>query len=115
MDLLHYVFFYLVAALLLFQGTHALGEQREPMGVVPAELVPARREPARRFGWLLVLAGALAILVGLLSHGWTALQPFLQPLVWRLLGLMGLYGIYVIFLAHKVDFAGRPSVGAHGH
>lgn len=115
MDLLSYTFFYLVAAVLVFQGTHAFGEPCEPMGVVPAEVAqaPAR---ARCWGGLLAGYGYLGILVGLLSHAFTGLQPLLPTMMGVGFGIMAAYGLYVVFFNRKVEYLGTPSVPADsGH
>jgi len=111
MDLLRYTFFYLVAAVLVFQGTHALGEQCEPMGVVPAEVTqgPAK---ARLWGGILVGYGYLSLLAALLSHACAGLQAVLPGMMATGLGLMALYGLYVIFFNRKVAFLGLPSAPA---
>ena len=115
MDLLSYTFFYLVAVLLVCQGTHAFGEQSEPMGVVPEEVAqdPGR---ARLRGALLAAYGYLSILVALLSHAYSALQSLLPSMMAVGLGLMAAYGLYVIFFNRKVDYLGVSAPPAeHDH
>lgn len=113
--LLFYVFYYLVAVVVIFQGAQVLGEQRSPLGVVPEEVAqkPAR---ARAWGLALVGLGALDILVGLLSHrfAWHGTFP-LWCLLYTSLALVGAYGFYVIFLSRKVAYIGKPSAPSHGH
>lgn len=113
--LLFYVFYYLVAAVVIFQGAQVLGEQREPLGVVPEE-VGQKPRPARMWGRLLVGMGVLDLLVGILSHpfAWHGTFP-LRYLLYTSLLLIGAYGFYVIFLNRKVAYMGKPSAPAHGH
>jgi hypothetical protein len=112
--MLFYLFLYLLAAVLVFQGVHALGEQKTPMGVVPAEV---RTEPARTAFWggLLVAFGATLAAAGLLSHGNEWFVGALSPL--RNLGLviLGLYGLQLVF-GRKVDYTPAPvAPSEHGH
>ena len=86
MDLLSYTFFYLVAAVLTFQGTHAFGETSAPMGVVPGEVVQESGK-ARLWGGLLATYGYLSLLVALLSHAYEGLQVLLPTLMALGLGL----------------------------
>lgn len=111
--LLFYVFFYLVAFVLMAQGAQALGEQRNPLGVVPGEVVQ-KPEPARRWGRILVGLGLLDTLVGLLSHryGWQGTFP-LRCLLWTSLVVMGAYGLYILFFSRKVAYLGQPSAPSH--
>lgn len=115
--MLFYAFFYLVAALLLFQGVHLLGEQRDPMGVVPAELaLPAGA--ARVWGRLLVGVGLVGLVCGLVSHGltpWVSRQVLtcLEVAEWL---LMGIYGFWLVFIAKRVHYAGVAAAPTnHGH
>ncbi len=112
MDLLSYTFFYLVAMVLVFQGTHAFGEPVEPMGVVPGEVA---QEPGQASLWGGVLAayGYLSLLVALLSHAYLGLQSLLPTLMALGLGLMATYGLYVIFFSRKVEYLGVSSTPAH--
>ena len=105
--MLFYLFFYLLAAVLVFQGVHALGEQNSPMGVVPAEV---RTDPSRASLWggFLVALGSLLLLTGLLSHLEEWFVSALAPL--RTLGLLALalYGLWLVF-GRKVDYTPAPS------
>lgn len=113
MTLLSYVFFYVVAAVLIFQGTHAVGEQREPLGVVPSEVT---QEPgkARLRGYILAAFGYLSVALGLLGHGYAPLRKLLPGLMVVNLGLIGVYGLYVIFFSRKVIYQAAPSA-CHDH
>ncbi len=112
MDLLNYTFFYLLAAVLVFQGTHAFGEISEPMGVVPEEVAQAP-DKARIWGGLLAGYGYMSLLAALLSHGWVGLQPLLAGMMALGLGLMAAYGFYLIFFSRKVEYRGAPSPTAN--
>jgi len=112
MSLLSYCFFYLVSAVLVFQGTHAFGEPTEPMGVVPEEVV---QEPgkARLRGGILAAYGYLSLLAALFSHAYAGLQSFLPAMMAVGLGLMAVYGLYVIFFNRKVEYLGVSAEPAH--
>jgi len=112
MDLLNYTFFYLVAAVLVFQGTHAYGEQVEAMGVVPAE-VTQESGKARLRGGILAAYGYLSLGAGLLSHAYVDLQSLLPRMMAVGLGLMAVYGLYVIFFNRKVEYVGVSAAPSH--
>lgn len=114
MDLLSYTFCYLVATVLVFQGTHAFGEQSEPMGVVPQEVA---QEPgkARLRGGILAAYGYVSILVTLLSHAYIGMQSLLPSLMAVGFGLMAAYGLYVIFFNRTVEYLGVASAPAEPH
>ena len=112
MDLLSYTFCYVVATVLVFQGTHAFGEQSEPMGVVPEEVT---QEPgkARLRGGILAAYGYLSILVTLLSHAYVGIQPLLPSIMAVGFGLMAAYGLYVIFFNRTVEYLGVSAAPVH--
>jgi hypothetical protein len=115
MDLLNYTFFYLVAAVIVFQGTHAFGEQSEPMGVVPAEVAQDSGK-ARLRGGILSAYGYLSLLAALLSHAYASLQALLPGMMAVGLGLMAVYGLYVVFFNRKVEYLGVSATPAnHDH
>lgn len=112
MDLLSYTFFYTVAVVLVFQGTHVFGEQRAPMGVVPEEVT---QEPgrARLRGLVLAAFGYLSLGAGLLSHFYPVLQPILPSVMAVGLGLMAVYGICVLFFNRVVKYQGVSAPPVH--
>ncbi len=112
MDLLSYTFFYAVAVVLVFQGTHAFGEQVEPMGVVPEEVA---QEPgrARLRGTVLAAFGYLSLAAALLSHFYSAIQPILPSAMAVGLGLMAVYGICVLFFNRVVKYQGVSAAPVH--
>ena len=111
--MLFYLFFYLLAAVLVFQGVHALGEQASPMGVVPAEvgIEPAR---ASLWGGFLVALGCILLVSGLLSHFLAWFVSALSPL--RTLGFLALagYGLWLIF-ARKINYTPAPGAAPSHH
>ncbi len=114
MSLLALMFFYILAAILIFQGLHLFGEVAQPLGTVPEEVGQA---PAvsHRWGSYLMTYGALMVLFGALSHRYDAFAPSLPVL--RAFGLLslGAYGAWVVFRGRTVEFMGEPSVEDHGH
>ena len=111
--MLFYLSFYLLAAVLLFQGVHALGEQTTPMGVVPAE-VKTDSVRTSLCGGLLAAYGSLLALVGLLSHFNPWFVGALSPL--RAIGFIAvaLYGLFLVF-GRKVDYTPAPVQATAGH
>jgi hypothetical protein len=112
--MLFYLFLYLLAAVLVFQGTQLLGEQRTPMGVVPAEVAPNRVQ-AGYWGGFLIAYGVLLGGVGLMSHCNAWYVGALAPL--RTLGgvVLACYGLWLVF-GRKVDYTPAPVQGGdHGH
>lgn len=111
--MLAYLFFYLVASILMFQGTQVLGEQREPLGVVPPEVA---QEPSRAGVWggFLVTVGAISIVFGLFSHAHAGLHYQLDRVMTVDLLVMASYGLYVIFFNRKVEYLGKAAAD-HGH
>jgi hypothetical protein len=111
--MLFYISLYVLAAVLLFQGVHALGELSAPMGVVPAEV---RTNPARAGFWggFLVVYGSVTILAGLVSHFNDWLVPALAPLRGLGLVVLALYGLWLVF-GRKVDYTPAPVAAGAGH
>ena len=107
------VFYYLVAAILLFQGTQLLGERRHPMGVVPQELADAPR-PALFWGLLLVIVGGAAVLLGLANQIFGLFDSFLRIVLGLGLALMGLYGLKLI-LGPKIAYQAASSAEQDHH
>ena len=110
-----YLSVYLLAAVMLFQGTNLLVEQSAPTGVVPPEVRPAD-VPASRWGSYLVAFGAVLALVGILSHAYAWLVVALAPL--RNLGFasVAVYALWLVF-GRKVNYLPAPGGGNgnHGH
>jgi len=108
-----YIPFYVLAAVLIFQGVQLLGEVSAPLGVVPAEvkLVPT---PAGRWGGFLVTFGAAMVLAGLLSHGYPWFEGTLGLLRGTGLVIEALFGLWLIF-GRKVDYVPAKQAGEPAH
>jgi hypothetical protein len=112
--MLFYISFYVLAAVLIFQGTQLLGELSAPMGVVPAEVKPAP-SPASRWGGFLVTYGAAMVITGLLSHGYEYFEGSLGLLRGFGVAIEAGYGLWLVF-GRKVDYTPAPvAADAHGH
>jgi hypothetical protein len=113
--MLFLVFYFLLFAVLTFQGTHVAGEIKTPLGTLPEEVGQAPVVSAR-WGIVLIGVGLLGAIVGLLSFRWTGLAALRPALFYVGLGVLGLYGLWVIFLGRKAEFIGKPAVAEdHGH
>ena len=112
--MLSYIFTYLLAAVLLFQGVNLLVEPGSPAKVIPPELKPAPAL-AGRWGRILVTCGAVLALAALSSHVCPWLAGMLAPL--RCLGFAFLagYGLWAVF-GRRIDYRpAAPSKEVHGH
>jgi len=112
--MLFFISLFLLAAILVFQGVHLLGEQSEPMGVVPVEVRPDAVNAAR-FGGFLVAVGVVLIAAGVLSFSYPWLVAALAPL--RGLGCFTLlaFSVWMVF-GRKIDYTPAPvAQDAHGH
>ena len=107
------VFYFILSAVLLFQGLHLSGEVAQPLGTLPEEVGQAP-EPSRKWGAFLMTYGALAIALGLAGFAW----PFFTPARAAVFGLglviLGIYTCWLLFAARTVEFIGTPS-DDHGH
>lgn len=112
---LFYVLYYVLASVLVFQGVQQLEEQREPMGVLPAEVV--QKSGFHMFwGWTLTGLGAFAALLGLGSHAAPGAARLLVPVAWIELLAMGVFGLSLVFLGRKVEYLGKASTPVgHDH
>ncbi len=113
--MLFLVFYFLLFVVLIFQGSHLAGEVKMPLGTLPEE-VGQNPVAAARWGILLITAGFLGSVVGLLGFRFPALAA-LRP-AFSALGLLvlALYGFWIIFLGRKAEFIGKPAVADdHGH
>ena len=113
--MLFLVFYFILFTVLVFQGTHVAGEVRMPLGTLPEE-VSQSPVAAARWGVILILAGFLGAILGLLGFRSPAIAA-LRPAVFGLgLVLLALYGLWIIFLGRKPEFMGKPAVADdHGH
>ena len=111
--MLFYVFYYVLASVMVFQGVQQLGERSDPLGVVPQEVVQQDRFHSF-WGWYLVSFGLLAGAVGLLSHAFPGAARLLRVLLWEGLGSVAVFGLAVIFGGRKISYLGKPTANA-GH
>lgn len=112
--MLFLVFFYVLAAVLVFQGLHLLGERTQPLGTLPEE-VGLAKIPSGVWGAYLTAYGASMVGCGLLSHAFASVTPALVPL--RALGALSLlaFGAWVVFLGRRVEYLGSAADADHGH
>jgi hypothetical protein len=111
--MLFLVFYYVLAAVLVFQGVHLLGEREAPMGVVPAELGMAGPGPAW-FGRVLTAFGICMAAAGLGSLAWDGLMAALGPLRNVGLLLLAAFALRLVF-GRKVDYLPGPLPAASDH
>lgn len=110
------VFYFILSAVLLFQGLHLSGEVSQPLGTLPEEVGQAP-EPSKKWGAFLMTYGALAMAVGLAGFQWAFFLPA-RPAVFGLgVLVLGIYACWLMFAARTVEFIGKPSAdhGDHGH
>jgi hypothetical protein len=112
--MLFLVFYYLLAAVLIFQGLHFYGEQTQPLGTVPEE-VGQEKASSGVWGGYLATYGGLMVVCGLLSHYYAFFGPALGPL--RAIGLLSLvlFGAWVVFMGRRIEFLGTAAEPDHGH
>ncbi|MBI3131651.1 MAG: hypothetical protein HYZ13_10025 [Acidobacteria bacterium] len=107
------VFYFILSAVLLFQGLHLSGEVSQPLGTLPEEVGQAP-EPSKKWGAFLMTYGALAALVGLAGFQWPFFLPA-RPAVFGLGALiLAIYTCWLLFAARTVEFIGKPT-DDHGH
>lgn len=113
--MLFLVFYFILFAVLLFQGTHVAGEVKTPLGTLPEEVGQAPVASAR-WGVALIGTGLLGLLGGLASFRWAGLVAARPALFALGLAVLAAYGLWVIFLGRKPEFIGKPAVADdHGH
>jgi hypothetical protein len=110
--LLTYVFLFIVASVLLFQGIQLIGEQNTPLGVVPSE-VALPEKAARRWGERLVGFGGMSFLIGALSFPYPSLHQYLVPTIIVDGCALAIFALYLIFFAPRVDYIGKPTKDDH--
>ncbi|WP_306602265.1 hypothetical protein [Geothrix sp. 21YS21S-2] len=111
--MLFYISLYVLAAILLFQGTQLLGELSEPREALPSEVRPGPSWAAR-WGGFLVTYGAAMILAGILSHPYEWFQGSLGLLRGFGVAIEVLFGLWLVF-GRKVDYAPAPGAPAPAH
>ena len=113
--MLFLVMYFILAFILVFQGLHLAGEQKEPLGTLPEEVgLPAPKSFA--WGAFLMTWGGLAIVFGLLGFQWdyfVSMRPAVFGLGWIILAV---YAAWVVFAARRIVYMGTPSADdGHGH
>jgi hypothetical protein len=115
--MLFLVFYFILFVVLIFQGTHIAGEVRTPLGTLPEE-VGQSPVAAARWGVVLILAGFLGAILGLLGFRSPAMAALRPALFGFGLAVLALFGFWVVFLGRKPVFMGKPAVAddhSHGH
>ncbi len=111
--MLFLVFYFILSAILIFQGLHLSGEVAQPLGTLPEEVGQAP-EPSKKWGAFLMTYGALSAAVGLAGFQW----DFFLPARTAVFGLgavtLAIYTCWLLFAARTVEFIGKPS-DDHGH
>jgi hypothetical protein len=119
--LLFYVFYYLLSAVLIFQGLHIASEVSDPLGTVPEEV---GQTPTSSLGWgsFLVAYGTLCAVIALLSHAYDYFGSALRPLMVTGLVIMAAFGAWVVFKGRTVKYLGEAAAdmghdthSAHSH
>jgi hypothetical protein len=110
--MLTYVFLFMTASVLIFQGTQLLGELRNPLGTVPNEVVLPERA-ARRWGERLIGFGCLSLLLGFLSFLYPSLFQYLLPTIVVDGCALGVFALYLVFAAPRVQYLGKPGKDDH--
>ena len=110
--MLTYVFLFIVASILIFQGTQLLGEIKAPLGVVPSE-VALPEIAAKRWGERLVGFGCLTVLLGLLSFCYPSLEEYLVPTIIVDGCALGVFAVFLVFIAPRVEYIGKPTETEH--
>lgn len=111
--LLTYIFYYVLATILVFQGLHIAAEITAPLGTLPEEVGQAPA-PSQRWGSFMVTYGALFIAIALLSHRYDYFESTLRPLFFIGVVILAVFCVWVVFLGRKVVYMGEPSAD-HGH
>lgn len=112
--MLFLMFFYILAAILVFQGLHLFSEISEPLGTVPEEVAQATVS-SQRWGAYLMAYGGLMALCGLLSIGTPYFLSALKPLQGFALLSLGAFGAWVVFKGRTIEYMGTPAEDDHGH
>jgi hypothetical protein len=113
--LLFLLFYYVIFAVLIFQGSHLVGEVKAPLGTLPEE-VGQKPAEATRIGRGLIGLGTLGVVVGLLALGNPALVKAQRGLMGLGLVALALYGFWIVALGRRPEFIGKPApVDDHGH
>lgn len=114
--LLFYVFYYVLSAVLVFQGLNIASEVADPLGTVPEEV---GQTPASSLGWgsFLVAYGTLCIVIALLSHPYEYFVSALRPLMGAGLVILAVFSAWLVFKGRTVSYMGEAAadLGHEGH
>ena len=111
--MLFYLSLYVLATVLIFQGTQMLGELAGPLSIVPPEVKPDSTWAARWGGFLVTYGAAMAV-TAVLSHCYDWFQGSLGLLRGFGVGIEILFGLWLVF-GRKVDYIPAPSAEAPAH
>jgi len=106
--MLTYVFLFLVASILVFQGAQLLGELSNPLGVVPDELALPEKS-ARIWGERLIGFGCLTFILGFLSFPYPSLVEYFVPTIVIDGCALAVFTLYLVFAAPRVQYIGKPT------
>jgi len=112
--MLTYVFLFIVASVLLFQGVQLLGEIKNPLGVVPVEVVLPEKS-ARRWGERLIGFGGFTLIIGFLSFRYPTLTQYLVPVIIIDGCALAVFASHLVFFAPRVEFIGKPNTDEHSN
>ena len=110
--MLTYVFLFLTASILLFQGIQLLGEIKKPLGVVPSE-VKLPENSTRSWGERFIGFGIFSLVIGFLSYPYPSLFQYLVPTIIIDGCALAVFTLYLIFVAPRVEYIGKPTEGEH--
>jgi len=108
--MLTYVFLFIAASILIFQGTQLVGEIKNPLGTVPAEVALPEKQ-ARRWGERLLGIGCLTMLLGFVVLVYPSFEQYLIPAIIVDGITLAIFALYLIFAAPRVQFMGEPGCG----
>ena len=109
-----YMFSYLLAAVLFFQGLHLFQETKAPLGAVPDE-VKQETPASQKWGAALITWSVLLAGVALLSYTYPGFASAVVPLRNTGMVIGAAFGIWVVFMGRTVEYMGTPSADDHGH
>ena len=112
--MLSLVFYFLLSAVLVFQGLHLSGEVSQPLGTLPEEVGQAP-ESSTKWGSFLMTYGALMAAVGLAGFQWDFFLPARGAVAALGVVALAIYACWPLFAARRVEFIGKPTADDHGH
>ncbi|HEX9009144.1 MAG TPA: hypothetical protein VF804_02165 [Holophagaceae bacterium] len=113
--MLFLVFYFILSAILVFQGLHLAAETSSPLGTLPEE-VAQERHASRGWGGLLMAYGGFSALIGALGFAYPGMAPA-RPILFMLGWIfLALFALWILFLGRQAEFMGKPTVtDDHGH